>query len=482
MRAPFQILAIPYRIVDGTPMYCVFHRADHDQWQFIAGGGEDNETPLAAAKRETFEEGGVHSTQWLGLKSLSYIPVTIISEMRRKHWDSSTYVIPEYTFGFECQDDVRLSPEHTDCVWNSVEKIEKAKNSQLAREIEIALPVELDREKQIQLVREYVKENFVSVGMCADFAIHDKQDGNPHAHIMLTMRPLEQSGEWGAKSKKEYLLDKGGQRIKLKNGTFKSRKVDTVDWNSQEKAEVWRQAWADTANRYLAAQDRPERIDHRSYKRQGIEQIPTVHMGVAATQMERRGIVTDKGNQNREIREQNRLLKEVKRRIAALTAWIKEKTAQTKENPFLSVPILSERSEQPSTLLELLNRAYTEAAKPQSRYEKIQDLKLYAKAFNFLQSRNITTLVQLQEVVSDMKKQYWTTNGEIKQTEKLLHERKELIDQAEKYREHRPTYKAYMQTKPKKQEDFFESNRVALTLYQSAERFSPVKSERVKRR
>ncbi len=360
-------------------------------------------------------------------------------------------------------------------LWNSVEKIEKAKNSQLAREIEIALPVELDKEQQIQLVREYVEENFVSVGMCADFAIHNKQDGNPHAHIMLTMRPLEQSGEWGAKSKKEYLLDKDGQRIKLKNGTFKSRKVDTVDWNSQEKAEVWRQAWADIANRYLAAQDRPERIDHRSFKRQGIEQIPTVHMGVAATQMERRGIVTDKGNQNREIREQNRLLKEVKRRIAALTAWIKEKASQAKENqsvnPFPSVPIPSERPEQPPTLLELLNRAYTEAAKPQSRYGKIQDLKLYAKAFNFLQSRNITTLVQLQEVVSDMKKQYWTTNGEIKQTEKLLHERKELIDQAEKYLEHRPTYKAYMQTKPKKQEDFFESNRAALTLYQSAERY-----------
>ena len=360
-------------------------------------------------------------------------------------------------------------------LWNSVEKIEKAKNSQLAREIEIALPVELDREQQIQLVREYVKENFVSVGMCADFAIHDKQDGNPHAHIMLTMRPLEQSGEWGAKSKKEYLLDEDGQRIKLKNGTFKSRKVDTVDWNSQEKAEVWRQAWADIANRYLAAQDRPERIDHRSFKRQGIEQIPTVHMGVAATQMERRGIVTDKGNQNREIREQNRLLKEVKRRIAALTAWIKEKASQAKENqsvnPFPSVPIPSERPEQPPTLLELLNRAYTEAAKPQSRYGKIQDLKLYAKAFNFLQSRNITTLVQLQEVVSEMKKRCRNTNREIKQTEKQLHERKELIDQAEKYLEYRPTYKAYMQTKPKKQEDFFESNRAALTLYQSAERY-----------
>lgn len=160
-----------------------------------------------------------------------------------------------------------------------MEKIEKAKDSQLAREIEIALPVELDREQQIQLVREYVKVNFVSVGMCADFSIHDKQDGNPHAHIMLTMRPLEQSGEWGAKSKKEYLLDKDGQRIKLKNGTFKSRKVDTVDWNSQEKAEVWRQAWADIANRYLAAQakenqsinpfpsERPEQPPHPFHHR-----------------------------------------------------------------------------------------------------------------------------------------------------------------------------------------------------------------------
>lgn len=101
-------------------------------------------------------------------------------------------------------------------LWNSAEKIEKSKNSQLAREIEAALPRELDREQQIRLVREYVQDNFVSAGMYADIAIHDKNNGNPHAHIMLTMRPLEQSGEWSAKSKKEYILDKNGQRIKLK--------------------------------------------------------------------------------------------------------------------------------------------------------------------------------------------------------------------------------------------------------------------------
>ena len=140
-----------------------------------------------------------------------------------------------------------------------MEKTEKARNSQLAREVEVALPVELDREQQIQLVRDYVTENFVSAGMCADIAIHDKEDGNPHAHIMLTMRPLAESGEWGAKSRKEYILDKDGQRVKLKNGTFKTRKINTVDWNDKEKAEVWRKAWADVTNRYLAEQNRPER-------------------------------------------------------------------------------------------------------------------------------------------------------------------------------------------------------------------------------
>ena len=121
-------------------------------------------------------------------------------------------------------------------LWNSVEKIEKSKNSQLAREIEIALPKELSREKQIELVRKYVKENFVKVGMCADVALHDKNDGNPHAHILLTMRPLNEDKTWGAKSKKEYILDKNGEKIKLKSGNYKSRKVNLNDWNEPDKA------------------------------------------------------------------------------------------------------------------------------------------------------------------------------------------------------------------------------------------------------
>lgn len=353
-------------------------------------------------------------------------------------------------------------------LWNSVEKIEKSKNSQLAREIEVALPIELDREQQIQLVRDYVQKNFVSVGMCADIAIHDKKTGNPHAHIMLTMRPLEQSGEWGAKSKKEYILDKNGQRITLKNGSFKSRKIDTVDWNNKEKAELWREAWADSVNRSLAEQGIQEKVDHRSYERQGIEQIPSIHMGVSATQMERRGIVTEKGDKNRLIKEQNRLLKIVRRRIAELGKWVKEKSAQEKNqsiNPFHSVPIQS------PTLLELLNTAMQQAGQPNSRYGKIRDLKTFAKAVSFLQGNNISTLSELQEKLSGMKKRYWNTNSEIKQTEKLLHERKELIEQAENYLQYRDYHKAYKQTKPKKQEEYAERYRTELALYDRAERY-----------
>ena len=117
MRAPFQMLAIPYRMVDSMPIYCVFHRSDCNEWQFIAGGGEDAEIPLEAAKREVMEEAGVRSDSWIELKSLSYLPVTVISEKCRRHWNEDVYVIPEYTFGFECCADIKLSREHTECAW-----------------------------------------------------------------------------------------------------------------------------------------------------------------------------------------------------------------------------------------------------------------------------------------------------------------------------------------------------------------------------
>ena len=188
-------------------------------------------------------------------------------------------------------------PEFADrsILWNSVEQIEKARDSQLAREIEAALPRELSGEQQLALVRAYVKDNFVDKGMCADFAIHDKGTGNPHVHIMLTLRPLKENGQWGAKCRKAYDLDENGQRIPDGKGGWKNHREDTTDWNDKGNVEIWRAAWAAYTNRALESAGRPERIDHRSYKRQGIDKIPSVHLGPAASQMEKRGIRTDKG-------------------------------------------------------------------------------------------------------------------------------------------------------------------------------------------
>lgn len=118
MRAPFQILALPYRR-EPNLQFCVLHRADADQWQFVAGGGEDRETPLEAAIREIFEETGITAASVAELVSMAYIPVDVISERHRKHWAKDTFVLPEYHFAFECVSDVKLSGEHLDREWLS---------------------------------------------------------------------------------------------------------------------------------------------------------------------------------------------------------------------------------------------------------------------------------------------------------------------------------------------------------------------------
>lgn len=195
-------------------------------------------------------------------------------------------------------------------LWNAVEQAEKGSRAQLAREYEVALPVELSREEQIQLVRDFAKENFVDKGMCVDFSIHDKEDGNPHAHIMLTTRPIEKDETWGAKATNEYVLDKNGERIlqkidKQNRKIYKRVKIETTDWNTKEFLQRSRSSWAEKVNQELEKKNLPQRVDHRSFKEQGIEKIPTQHIGVSANAMEKRGIESQRGNENREIKQAN---------------------------------------------------------------------------------------------------------------------------------------------------------------------------------
>ena len=200
-------------------------------------------------------------------------------------------------------------------LWDAVERKETHSAAQLAREVEVALPCEFTRQEQIDTVREYIMKNFVREGMCADWALHDKGDGNPHAHIMLTMRAIKPNGRWAEKSRTIYKLDPNGQKIPVIDPTTGQQKIgargrkmwqrETVpanDWNDHSKAEKWRAAWAAECNRRL---DRQHQIDHRSYARQAIEQEPTIHEGYAARKMEREGRVSDRCEINRETKTLN---------------------------------------------------------------------------------------------------------------------------------------------------------------------------------
>ncbi len=183
------------------------------------------------------------------------------------------------------------------------------------------------------MVQDYCNQFFVSKGMIVDFAIHDpKPPGhNPHCHVMLTMRAMDEHGKWLPKARKVYDLDENGERIRLPSGNWKSHKEDTVDWNEQYHGQEWRTGWETVQNRYLEMVNSPVRVDLRSYEKQGLDIIPTVHMGAAVTQMERRGIQTNIGNLNRDIKAANRMMSVIRSTIQNLRDWISDILEARKE-------------------------------------------------------------------------------------------------------------------------------------------------------
>jgi len=348
-------------------------------------------------------------------------------------------------------------PEFQDrsTLWNSVEQIEKSSTAQLAREIEVALPIELSRAEQLALVRSFVKDNFVDAGMCADFAIHDKGTGNPHAHIMLTIRPIKENGKWGAKCRKVYDLDGQGQRIPDSKGGWKNHREDTTDWNQRGNAEKWRAAWAAYTNRALEAAGRPERIDHRSYKRQGVDKIPSVHMGPAASQMERRGIQTQKGNINREIAADNKLLKEIKARITRLYNWSKEQSAQPQDQ---------------ESIIDFLFQARQDTA-PTSQYARVKALKENVALFNFLQANGISSMPELYEKVSAMNSGYYDLRGKIVKAERRLSVLDERLEMWTQYQKYKSVRQKLDKVAPAKREQFAQRHSADLALFDAAVRY-----------
>ena len=264
-------------------------------------------------------------------------------------------------------------------LWNAVEEVETAKDSRLAREFVVALPIELSREQQIELLQTFIQEQFVSDGMCADAAIHDTDGHNPHAHILLTVRPLDEQGRWQYKTEKECLCMRNGEEQGFTSAEFRAaqnegwekqypykvgkKKVYMVPseadaqglvradkhpkstrygrqnpiserWNSEEQLILWRAAWADAANRHLERYGHDERIDHRSNAARGLDELPTIHEGVTARALERKGMIADRCEINRQIKVDNALLRELKAAV--------KKLGQTVKN---TLPVIAEAME-----------------------------------------------------------------------------------------------------------------------------------------
>ena len=358
-------------------------------------------------------------------------------------------------------------------LWNSVELYEKAGNAQLAREIDAALPIELSREEQIRLVREYCSSQFVSRGMCVDFCLHDTGSGNPHCHIMLTMRPLDERGAWAAKSKKEYDLDENGERIRLPSGRYKTHKVDLTGWNDKGNALLWRKAWADISNAYLERAGSPERIDHRSNAERGIDELPTVHMGVAACQMEKKGIATEKGELNRNIQKANRLIREIRAQIGKLKEWIGELFKAREAAP--------EQPPQSPGLANLLMKYLSvqrEKSRKYSQYWQRQhaadELKTVSQAVNFLSEHGISTLAELDAALSSVSEQADAIREGMKTAEKRMKELQKLIEYGKNYTEYKPIHDELKKLKngwTSKRDKYEEAHRAELTLWNAASRY-----------
>lgn len=253
-------------------------------------------------------------------------------------------------------------------LWNAVEANEKTKDSRLAREFVVALPIELGKDQWTALLTEYIQSNFVAEGMCADVAIHDTGGHNPHAHIMLTVRPLDEHGKWQYKTEKEYLCVRDGDERGFTATEFKAAQADGWEkqyqyklgkkkvymalsaaeeqnlvraskhpkstkygrqnpiaekWNSDEQLVIWRKSWADTTNAHLERVGANARIDHRSHAERGLEEQPTIHEGVVARVLEKKGIIAERCEINRQIKVDNALLRELKATVKKLMQAVK---------------------------------------------------------------------------------------------------------------------------------------------------------------
>lgn len=282
-------------------------------------------------------------------------------------------------------------------LFSAIEKYETAENARTAKKIEVALPRELTTAEQQRIVEQFIQNNLTAKGYACTYAIHtDKNNNNPHAHILIANRQIDEKGQWNSKRKMEYALDENGQRVPIIDKETGQQKVDSrnrkqwkrisAEVNPLDKKETLqglREQWAVECNKYLP---KAQQIDHRSYAEQGIDKAPTIHEGYSARAMEQRGEPSDRCQTNREIRaeekavakelDENRafveVLKETDRRLQDLESVVMDSETEYRYN-FAR-----------ETVTEHLERGAVPALYCEGQGVAVRNLETPSKAMEFL--------------------------------------------------------------------------------------------------
>ena len=220
---------------------------------------------------------------------------------------------------------------------------------------------------------------------------------------------------------------------------------NAVDWNDQKYAEVWRHSWEATTNRYLEAAGRPERVDLRSFERQGIQQIPTVHLGPAAHQMEKRGIETFLGNLNRDIRAANSLMQSIRSAIRGLQRWIADLSVQKQ----LLLDAL-EKAKEP-TLSDLLVDYFNLRNEQRSDWSgkaklkcTVRDFEEVKRAVDYLKAHSLNTIEDLDTAISNLNQTAAPLRRQLKQNENRMRAIAQIKDAAAAHAKLKPIHDTFI--------------------------------------
>ena len=348
-------------------------------------------------------------------------------------------------------------------LWDAVENAEHGKKAQLAYSFDIALQNEFSTEENVALARRFVLEQFTARGMIADLAVHmPEKDGgieNPHFHVLCPIRPINPDGTWGAKQRREYLFHDDGTPVLDDAGHQKFNAVPTTDWGRPETLESWRQAWSEMCNQMFAEKGLTQEIDHRSYARQGVDIIPTVHEGPNVRQMEARGMETDKGKLNRWIRKTRRMIADLKAGIRVLLEALAEIRSEMKKFDTENIAVL-------------LNTYYDRRnAGAYSKKARAGNFKEQVEAFNYLQARKINTIDELRDAVSSLSDRVSERQKTLRNIEARMKELAQLIRYADDDKRLKPLIDEMNAIRwPKKREAFRQEHEREIKRYYLAHR------------